>query len=453
MRNFVENFCRVASAIRNRVWPRISTLVRLWGIRLRARRDRLPPLPPGRLAINDRRFWMDDLFLMGESKRFGPVFKTNISGQFVTCIVDHRRSRAILNENVARLAAPNTPYNQLVPGGFMRCQTGEVHRATRRIFVRALRPDLVESHVATLREIVQRELATFASASEALGPSNDGFVRTLDRIATTMLLLIFFGVRFGDPAFTTLVDAYARLGPKGFVWGVGPAQQEAAADLNKAAYALISDLRRPASRRTPSVLLELVAGDAAVPINDNIVGNLVYMVEMGRYDLYSLFHWITKYISDRPAIVASIRGEGSAIAGRMSLAAATVLETLRLNQSEAVVRKVVQNITFDGWGIPKGGYLRACMREGHRDPSVFPDPGRFDPQRFVGREFGPYEYSPFGFDHHHCIASDLVIRLGSILVEQLVYGFNWQVLADGPSQRGLYHWVPSSAFVIRLTRR
>jgi cytochrome P450 family 138 len=450
MRNCFEFFTRVYRAIRNRVWFRIKTLVQLWGIRLRAVRDRLPPLPPGRLGVNDHGYWKGDLFLLHQSRRFGPVFKTNISGQLVTCVVDHRRSRAILNENVQRLEAVKGPYNGLVSGGFLRCQTGELHRTTRRIFTRALHHDLVQNNDVALRQIVQRELSIFASACETRLPYNDEFLRTLDRIATAMLLLLFFGVRFGEPAFATLLSCYARLGPKGFVWEVGLAQQEAFADLAANTHRLITDLQLSAAGRAPSVLLELVGGQVAAAIDENVVGNLIYMVEMGRYDLYSLFHWITKHLSDNPPIVAEISTEERAAPDTVNLAMATVLETLRVNQAEAVVRRVVENITFDGWGIPKGGFLRACIREGHRDPAVFPNPDQFDPQRFMGRKYGPAEYSPFGFDHHHCIASDLVIQLGSIFVEELVHSFYWQVLADGPCQRGTYHWTPSGAFAIRL---
>ena len=453
MRNCFEVFTRVSRAIRNRVWLGIRTLVQLWGIRLRAMRDRLPPLPPGRLGINDHGFWQDDLFLLRQSRRFGPVFKTNISGQLVACVVDHRRSRAILNENVQRLEAVNGPYNGLVPGGFLRCQTGELHRTTRRIFTRALHHDLVGNNDVALREIVQRELSIFASACETRMPNNGEFLRTLDRIATAMLLLLFFGVRSGEPAFATLLSCYARLGPKEFVWAIGPAQQQAFADLAATTHGLITELQLSAAGRAPSVLLELVVGQVAALVNENVVGNLIYMVEMGRYDLYSLFHWIMKHLSDNPAIVAEISTEEGAAPDTVNFAMASVLETLRVNQAEAVVRRVVENITFDGWGIPKGGFLRACIREGHCDPAVFPDPDRFDPRRFMGRKYGPDEYSPFGFDHHQCIASDLVIQLSSIFVEELVHRFYWQVLADGPCHRGTYHWAPSAAFAIRLMPR
>ena len=146
----------------------------------------------GSARSHDDGYRTDDLFLMRQARRFGPVFKTNISGQFMACIADHKRSRAILNENVQRLAGVNAPYDALVSGGFLRCQTGEMHRTTRRIFTRALQSDLVGTNAGALREIVQRELSVFASACETRPPHNDELLRTLDRIATAMLLLLFF---------------------------------------------------------------------------------------------------------------------------------------------------------------------------------------------------------------------------------------------------------------------
>jgi cytochrome P450 len=403
------------------------------------------------LRIKDYGYWSDDLFLLRQSRRYGPVFKTNISGQVVVCTVRHRHSREILNEHAERLASPDAPYNRLVPGGFLRCQAGATHRATRAIFVQAMRRELVEDNVAALREIVRRELSAFASTGAMGEPNEAELVRMLNRIATEMLLLVIFGVRPGDAAFTALKTGYAHLGPEELVWEVGPAQQEAIADLSAVTRELIADLRRSPPDRVRSLLQGLV--ESAAPIDDNIVGNLVYMVEMGRFDLRGLLHWLTKYLSDHSAIVAAIREEKRESPGSFSLATATVLETLRLNQSEAVVRKVTESFRYDVWGIPKGSYVRACMREGHRDPAVFAGPDRFDPHRFAARQYGPDEYSPFGFDHHRCIAGDLVVRLAAILVEELVDGFSWQVLSDGAPRRGYYHWTPSASFSIRLTPR
>ena len=67
-------------------------------------------------------------------------------------------------------------------------------------------------------------------------------------------------------------------------------------------------------------------------------------------------------------------------------ATAFVMETLRLEQSEFLYRRVVAPIDIDGRTIPAGWILRLCVNEAHRDPAVFPDPDRFDPRRFLAAE-------------------------------------------------------------------
>jgi len=121
------------------------------------------------------------------------------------------------------------------------------------------------------------------------------------------------------------------------------------------------------------------------------------------------------------------------------------METLRLEQSEFLYRTVVRPITFEGMVLPAGWLLRICVQESHQDPTVFPDPTRFDPSRFEGRTYSRTEYSPFGADAHGCMGARLAHFLGRIFVEELART-DWQVVSDGPLERGTrhrHHWRPS----------
>ena len=79
-----------------------------------------------------------------------------------------------------------------------------------------------------------------------------------------------------------------------------------------------------------------------------------------------------------------------------------MLETLRLEQSEFLYRRVVKPLEIDGYRIPPGWLLRILVHESHRDPTVYPEPDRFNPDRFLARTFDKTEYSPFGADAHGC---------------------------------------------------
>jgi cytochrome P450 len=384
---------------------------------------------------------------MKEARRFGPVFKTMISGALVTCVTEHRRSRILLKKAEERLGPPEAPYSALVPGGFLRTLTGDAHRRMRRIFVRAVRPVLIDANEPELRALTFDVLADLAARGASAGAAD--LVAALDRITTGMLLVVFLGVRPSDPAFTSLARQYALLGPREFVWSPQNAQRAANADL----LAAVRALARSASDDHHSVLREILQNEGEAAFDGAVLGNLVYMIEMGRYDLRGLFRWIVKYLSDAPSVVAALRAEAASPKAQDGLAAATVMEVLRLDQSEAVVRRAVADIEFDGVTIPKGSFVRACTREAHRASSSYADSDRFEPARFVGRDYGPDEYSPFGLDHHTCLAAEIVLRLGALFIATLAREFDWQVSADGPRHRGFYHWEPSASFAVYLAPR
>jgi cytochrome P450 len=118
-------------------------------------------------------------------------------------------------------------------------------------------------------------------------------------------------------------------------------------------------------------------------------------------DLFSLWHWILKYVAENPAVVARIRLDARADENRYLVwSEAIVLETLRLNQSDALHRAAEADIELDGYLIPKGSVIRACLWEGHKDPQVFADPFTFEPARFLGQSYSIDQFAPFGFDKH-----------------------------------------------------
>jgi cytochrome P450 len=134
------------------------------------------------------------------------------------------------------------------------------------------------------------------------------------------------------------------------------------------------------------------------------------------------------------------------------LCRAIVFETLRLEQSEVLYRTPVDDVVFDNYLIPKGSIMRGCLWEGHKDEKIFPEPFKFDPDRFLGRDYKIEEYAPFGLDKTRCIGSSLVIDLGGIFVEILLKNFKVTLVADGPPVMGQYHWEPNPGFSVVLTR-
>jgi cytochrome P450 len=55
--------------------------------------------------------------------------------------------------------------------------------------------------------------------------------------------------------------------------------------------------------------------------------------------------------------------------------------------------------------LPAGTSVGANIYLAHRRPDVWPDPERFDPDRFVGARPSPYTFFPFGGGVRRCLGA------------------------------------------------
>lgn len=71
------------------------------------------------------------------------------------------------------------------------------------------------------------------------------------------------------------------------------------------------------------------------------------------------------------------------------------------------VRQLKNNVDLEGgYTIPKGAEVSIFVYMLHRDPKVWPDPEKFDPERFsqeASKNRNPYAYVPFSAGPRNCI--------------------------------------------------
>jgi len=402
------------------------------------------PLPPGDLVPLDEIERAHRTVLIERAATLGPVFKGLMEKRLVVCIVGHALGRRLLKEHAASLRPVTIDIKPVVPAGFMRQMEGEAHRRYRKALVQAVNAIDADLLAPVLEAIVAEGLR--AHAADPAAPASPGaWADALSSIATSLLLAAFFGARPGTPAHGDLMAGYHQLGPHGVVWRLGQRQVEACAALRDRLSRLLPADALPGSL-WPALL-------AAGPVDETMLGNLIYMVELGRYDLRGLLRWLSKYAGDRPAWLDRIAAEPAGGSDGRPAAEAFVLETLRMDQSERLMRDVLQDIVFDGWLIPKGALVRVCMWEAHKSAEVFPDPFVFDPSRFLGHAPAGDRFSPFGLDHHHCPLAGLSVQLAATFLRVLAREFRLDARNGDPAVRGPYHWQPSPRLVVSLSHR
>jgi cytochrome P450 len=271
------------------------------------------------------------------------------------------------------------------------------------------------------------------------------------------LIRLFFGFAPCDDRYNRFKRLYDEFDHNAFSWRPNDEQVKIHGQLLKE----VQDVTEIARSRLAAnvqietcVLAEILRTNPDNATDPTVVGNLVFMLQIGRLTGASLLLWLLKMGCDNPGELHRIRladdsGDG---ASAETLAMNFVHETLRLSQSEYVYRKATRDCWIGNMKVPKGWMLRVCLREAHRRSDVFPDPLAFNPARFATQKYDKTEFCPFGEGVHACLAAALILTIARVFVVELSRTYQWQVTSDGAIERGNRHWShwhPSTQFKIQ----
>jgi cytochrome P450 len=135
--------------------------------------------------------------------------------------------------------------------------------------------------------------------------------------------------------------------------------------------------------------------------------------------------WIHWALSRHPAVrerldaeVAKLEGRiptADDIHGRLQYTGQVIDESMRLHSPiHAISRVAIEDNTVGGFFVPKGQTVVISMYAIHRQERLYPDPERFDPDRFSPEAVAArhrFAYLPFAAGHRNCIGA------GQALVE------------------------------------
>ncbi|XP_041778262.1 cytochrome P450 4d2-like [Anopheles merus] len=136
-----------------------------------------------------------------------------------------------------------------------------------------------------------------------------------------------------------------------------------------------------------------------------------------------------------------------------------VKESLRLLPPVSFIgRRLVEDIQMNGVTIPAGTDFTIPIYVIHRNPAVFPDPERFDPERFSDANQhppGPYDYIPFSAGSRNCIGQRYALLEMKVTVIKMLAHFRVLPGEQMPQVRFKTDLVlrPDKGIPIKLVRR
>jgi cytochrome P450 len=214
----------------------------------------------------------------------------------------------------------------------------------------------------------------------------------------------------------------------------------------------VAQIRSEPATRPTSALEALAASQPQMAEDRTVLLNLFYMWQTASADVAGMLHWCIACLGSSPhwreRLQEACQGEGVP-----PLARAIVQETLRMEQSEYLMREVQQEFRHAGFRFPAGYLLRVCVRESHRlDPAVA-DADSFNPGRFLDGGLSRQHFSPFGTGATSCPGEPLALLIGSIFLTELSRRYRWEATSSGAPEFGGFHWRPGPRCRLRATAR
>ena len=187
--------------------------------------------------------------------------------------------------------------------------------------------------------------------------------------------------------------------------------------LDKLLYQEISDRKQKIDPNAEDILSLLlsVRDEAGQPMPDEeLRDELMTMLFAGHETTATALAWALYWIHYLPEVREKLLQELNSI----NIAEVDPMEIARLPYLNAVCSETLRIypvvfFTFPrilqapmelmGYQLPKGMVLSTCIYLTHHHPDIYPESKKFKPERFLERQFSPYEFLPFGGGNRRCL--------------------------------------------------
>lgn len=135
-------------------------------------------------------------------------------------------------------------------------------------------------------------------------------------------------------------------------------------------------------------------------------------------------------------VLGDDRPTAAQLIGELPYTMAVLKEAMRLYPAAPITgRRSIEDTTIGGYDIPAGSDVILSVWSIHHRADLWPDPERFDPDRFIGnRDIGRYEWMPFGAGPRACIGQHFSMLESVATLAELVRDFDFAA-PDGSSDQ------------------
>jgi cytochrome P450 len=181
-----------------------------------------------------------------------------------------------------------------------------------------------------------------------------------------------------------------------------------------------------------SILLQARDDDGSPLTDGELRDELMTLLVAGHETTATSISWAFDLLLHNPDKLARLREEIAA--GNDEYLEAVIKETLRIRPVvPGVVRKLTAPLELRGYEIPAGTRVAPNIYLTHTNPSIYPEPGEFRPERFLENGADTYSWIPFGGGIRRCLGASFALYEMNVVIPAILNRV--EVEAAGPSER------------------
>lgn len=396
-------------------------------------------------------------------RRYGDVFTVRFLGLgHLVYVADPRLVREVYaaDGEVGRAGDARRPFLEpLVGERSLLCLEGKAWARQRKLLAPAFHGRRVLAWTETIREIAEREVATWPRGEPfALRPR-------MQVVTLEVILRVVFGVRDAErlDELRRVVPRLIELGANPLISGLPPLRRRlerspllrrlpanplprfeaARAELDELLFAEIARRRAELAEGEArddvlSLLLEARDEDGEAMSDQELRDELVTLLEAGHETTATALAWAFERLVRHRSALERLREEVAE--GEGEYLGAVIREVLR---SRPVVvdtpRALARPLALGGYRLPAGWYVAPAIPLVHRARALYPDGADFRPERFLEDSNAGEGWIPFGGGERRCLGQQLAMLELRTVVPAVLRSADLRPADPAPERQRLQH--------------